>query len=90
MSVEYNELFGFSKTELVTLIKVEKKESDGKPVLIVQAERENGKPCRFGVLEDAFSSFAKNTDKKEGKYISRVPSEFVSDGKKLKWINTPF
>ncbi len=90
MVVKVNDLYGLSRQEIVTLVKVERREVDGNTALVNLAERADGKIVKFGVLEPALEAFAQHTDEKDGKYVSRVPSEFLSDGKKMKWINTPY
>ncbi len=90
MVVKLDNLYGFAQLETVKIIKVERREVDGKTALVNLAEREGGKTVKFGVLEPALQSFAEHTDEKDGKYVSRVPSEFLSDGKKIRWINAPY
>lgn len=91
MSVKIDNLFGFAQLESVKLVKVDKREVDGKIALVIVAERENQKQVKFGVLESALESFAAHTELIEaGKYKTQVPSEFISDGKKMKWVNTPY
>jgi len=90
MSISIDELFnGYNQIETVTVLNLEKRVVEGKPALIVQAEHD-GKAVKFGVLGDGLEAFAKNCDKIDNKIQAKVPAQFLTDGKKIKWVNTPY
>lgn len=92
MAVSKDNLFGLNKLVPVDLLKIERREIDGKPGMVVLGENvETKKQTKFGVLNDALEAFAQHTDEvSPGKYRSLVPAEFLGDGKKIKWINTSY
>lgn len=91
MVVNIQNLFGFAQLETVNIVKVDKREVDSKLALVIVSRTESGKQVKFGVLEPALESFAQHTEQVEpGKYRSQVPSEFISDSRKMRWINIPY
>lgn len=73
MGMPAEKLIGFMQIESVEIVRIKEGKFRDETALFVLANKD-GRLAKFAVLKPAMKTFAKNTEKKKGKLIARLPA----------------